>query len=177
MSHIIIDGYNLLWSSKFFKRYQALELEEQRKMLINHLAKYQKIKSHKITIVFDGTHSGNYSHNQYREGGIDIIFSRHGETADSVMVEIIQNQTKDFIVISSDNFILNNAKKEGYPLLSSEEFARKISEAVISSMMGFDDDLPPDKKPVHKRWITKKKGPSKRLPKSKRRAVKKITDL
>lgn len=177
MAHIIIDAYNLMWSSSAFKRYQNFSLEKQRDILIEQLSAYKKIKPHQITVVFDGTKSGHYSLSEYQQAGIQVYFSRHHQTADQLLIEMIQDSSKEMIVVSSDHQITTKAKSKNYPFISSQEFAQKIQTAMMDSMKGFIDEDLPEKKPIHKRWITKKRGPAKRLPKSKRRAKKRLDEI
>ena len=73
-------------------------------------------------------------------------------------------------MVSSDREILAAARKEGAAFLSSPEFLNQMEMKLVfeSSLKADDAEI---EKPLHKRWITMKKGPAKRLPKAKRRAM------
>ena len=66
ISHILIDGYNLM--GIYHK-----DLESQRQRLVEKLIGYKKIKEHEITIVFDGWKSGSKEETHLTTGGVKVI--------------------------------------------------------------------------------------------------------
>jgi len=83
--HIVIDGYNLICRSDKLSEFDNQALKLGRDALVDMLAAYKKIKPHKITVVFDGINAASFlQHNDYIKG-IKIVFSRKGETADTVI--------------------------------------------------------------------------------------------
>ncbi len=170
MAWIVIDGYN------FIRRPGAAVASEKgdddlgRGALISRLAVYRQAKGHRITVVFDGTYSENRIDETDQIQGIEIVYTRFGRTADDWMLELMRNTGDDLIAVSSDNEILRAAKacEKGY--LKVEEFDRKLNE----SMYGTLDQRDEEERVGHKRWMTKKKGPAKRLPKGKRKALSRL---
>jgi uncharacterized protein len=115
MSLIIIDGYNLIGT-------HHRDLNSRREELIQLLAAYRKIKDHEITVVFDGWKSGGGREEQISTAGINVIYSRIGEKADAVIKRIISRDSKEWIVITSDNEIVSHAWSCGSVPLPSAEF-------------------------------------------------------
>lgn len=117
MSHILIDGYNLLAQSDF----------KSRDDLIKELKKYQKSQGHKITIFFDGTHQGTGMGDKYMEEYVEIIFSPLTVTADDMIEEFLEYKFKsNMIVVSSDRRVQKAATAKKISFLESKEFLFKL---------------------------------------------------
>jgi predicted RNA-binding protein with PIN domain len=123
ISYIIIDGYNLI--GIYHK-----DLKKQREQLIDSLIKYRKRKGHEVTVVFDGWKTGGGQENQAVIGGIRVIYSRIGDTADSVIKRIISSERCEWIVVTSDRDIADYAWALGSIPLSSEKFLTVIERGV-----------------------------------------------
>ena len=89
--HIVIDGYNLIRQSSRFSELDRRDLQSGRDALVEALAAYKKIKAYRITVVFDGTaaYTGMPRRDVHR--GITLRYSSHGETADSVIKRMAEN--------------------------------------------------------------------------------------
>jgi predicted RNA-binding protein with PIN domain len=170
---ILIDGYNLIRQSDNLRRYERKSLEAGRKALITKLVEYEKKKTHSITVVFDGVQNGGADEGRDREGKINIIYSRHGERADDVIKRIAAQAIGDIIVVSSDREISSYVTSLGKTPLTSPEFEIIVNKAILSSPR---PTAVVQKNEIHERK-TKKKGPSKRLPRAKRKAQIKIEKL
>ena len=83
--HIIIDGYNLIRQSNRLSILDLQDIQLGRDALVDMLAAYKKVKSHRITVVFDGTRAPLFSQQRTRLKGITVIFSHKGESADTVI--------------------------------------------------------------------------------------------
>ncbi len=122
ISLIIIDGYNLIGISHD-------NLGAERDKLIRVLSEYRKKKGHDITVVFDGWKSGGRSHEIQTVGGVKVIYTRLGDTADSVIKMIVGGEKKEWIVVTSDRDIVSFAWANGSVAVSSERFSRLLSSA------------------------------------------------
>jgi len=170
--HIIIDGYNLIRQSATLNRLDQQDIMLGRDALIDTLAAYRKIKSHRITVVFDGHHGPAFSQTQDRRKGIAIRFSRRGESADDVIKRMAMQEREKALVVSSDVEVVNTVAAYGAATISSTLFEGKIGMAgQIDGLKTEDED--------RRGWTptTKKKGPSRRLSKKQRRNRIKINKL
>lgn len=172
--HIVIDGYNLIRQSNTLSNFEKQDIQLGREMLLDRLVSYKKIKRHKITVVFDGTNAPSFSPRRDRLRGIDIVYSRSGETADSVIKRIARKERGKSMIVSSDRDIVNFSEKQGAATISSTDFEQKMKVAVFMGMKGIE---PESEDPSG--WIpsTKKKGPRKRLSKRDRKSRIKIKKL
>lgn len=170
--HIIIDGYNLIRQSNSFSDFDRQDIQLGREALLDTLSAYQRIKPHKITVVFDGTNAPGFSQNSIQIKGIKVKFSRTGESADSVIKKMASREREKALVVSSDLDIVNFATSKGAATISSAEFEERIAQAVYMGETGIGNKNESGRIPT-----TKKKGPSRRLSKRKRRNRIKIKKL
>lgn len=171
---ILIDGYNLIRQSENLRRYERKTLEAGRKALIAKLIEYGRKRNHQITVVFDGIQNGWADEGRDIEEGINIIYSRHGERADDVIKRMAAHTMEEILVVSSDREISSYVKKLGKTSLSSLDFETIINKVIYSTNSTVSPDVPKDDDPQR---LSKKKGPSRKLPRAKRRAQVKINKL
>lgn len=174
-AHIIIDGYNLIRQIPELTQAESHSLEAGRKKLTQLLGSYHKLKSHRITVVFDGASGLSEFAPVYREAGVGICFSPAGQSADDVIQKLCHETKSGLIVVSSDRGITDFAATCGHVSIDSKSFFKKLILATASTS---NESLAQTDRPrPHKRWSTKKKGPSKRLPKNERRQRTKLKGL
>ena len=158
MAHIIIDGYNLIGTAH-------RDLEKERNQLIENLSEYSKVKGHDITVVFDAWKNGPGPETNVKAGGIRVIYSRLSEKADRVIMRIISEEQKAWIVISSDREIADYAHSKEMVPVTSDEFERKLYAAIESMDDAAEelhkdedeyDDLPPPRLKGRQRKLSKK---------------------
>jgi len=170
--HIIIDGYNLIRQSKSFRHLDQQSMQLGRDALIDALSKYKRLKAHKITVVFDGADAPYPAPSRDRVKGIGTLFSRNGESADSVIKRLASVEKQKALVVSSDRDVVNSCEAYGAATISSEDFENKIAMAVEMQGIGDEGDEQSGWKPT-----TRKKGPRRRLSKRRRRNRIKIRKL
>ena len=170
--HIIIDGYNLIRQSPELSRIERQDLQAGREALVGLLAGYKRIKAHKITVVFDGTRAPGFTPARDRHKGIAVLFSRPGETADSVIKKMAAAERQGALVVSSDREITDFAQSRGAAVMASPEFEEKLVLAGYLGANGRDDKPASGWKPT-----TRKKGPRRRLSKKARRNRARIRKL
>ena len=170
--HIIIDGYNLIRQSKSLSILDLQDIQLGRDTLVDLLAAYKKVKSHRITVVFDGTTASLFSKQRNRHKGISIIFSHEGESADTVIKKMALKERQRALVVSSDQDIIQSAAASGAATVSAHEFENKLTMSMDLDGLQFDRDNYNGWRPT-----TKKKGPSRRLSKRKRKNRVKVRKL
>jgi len=157
--HIVIDGYNLIRQSKRLSVIEDHSLKEGREALLECLASYKRVKDHPITVVFDGTYADTHMERRTRRKGIDVVFSRAGQLADTVIKRIVTQGQARVLVVTSDREIAEFAAEHGAVSISSTEFESKIEMATHPDLgpMDFSEEEGAG-------WIptTKKKGPARR---------------
>ncbi len=171
--HIVIDGYNLIRQSRRFSTMDQHDLQAGREALVDALAAYKKVKRYAITVVFDGAAAPLGMLRRDRIKGIEMRFSGPGELADTVIKRIAARERQKLLVVTSDGDIVRWALSVGSAVISAPEFEERLMMAkyLDQKAMGAVDAYP-GWKPT-----TKKKGPSRRMPKSKRKMDKRIAKI
>lgn len=170
--HIIIDGYNLIRQSRPLRILDRQELQLGRDGLLDMLARYKRMKGHRITVVFDGINAPPFSQQRDHVKGIKIKFSRKGESADAVIKRMVSREKEKALVVSSDLSITQFAASKRAATISAPLFEEKVSMTAYSGIKGIE-------KEDDGGWVptTKKKGPSRRRSKRERRNRAKIKKL
>ncbi|KIX11511.1 hypothetical protein X474_23610 [Dethiosulfatarculus sandiegensis] len=157
--HLLIDGYNLIHASgELLMAYDRGAGEEA---LASALNLYRKKRSHRITIILDGGEDPEGSKASLK--GIPVIYSGARESADDVIARLCSHQGPGATVITDDRELKGRCRVHGSLVMGSHEFSRRLLEAAMDMVpMDLDDD--------DQGWdfTTRKKGPSRREPKSKR---------
>jgi hypothetical protein len=171
--HIIIDGYNLIRQSPELARLDKQDLQLGRDALVDMLAAYKKLKPNPITVVFDGAAQPSLYGSRDRAKGIAIRYSHGGESADDLIRRMARRERQKALVVSSDREIMASAEAAGATVMDSPAFEDKIAMAGYLAMKGSGEEI------EFQGWVptTRKKGPSRRLPKRKRKAREKIRKL
>jgi predicted RNA-binding protein with PIN domain len=173
--HIIVDGYNLIRQSDTFRHFEMKSLEQGRNALIRSLARYRKLKGHRITVVFDGWEGGSPREERDMAGGVEIIYSSLGEKADEVIKRLLGNGNEENLVVTSDREIATFAARRGRTTIASAAFdallEQSASESPAADPFGQKDIDDGD------RTGMKRKGPSRRLSKQKRAALARFKKL
>ncbi|WP_372681810.1 NYN domain-containing protein [Desulfosarcina sp.] len=170
--HLIIDGYNLIRQSPELAGMDRQDLQLGRDALVDMLAAYKKLKPHKITVVFDGTDLPSIYGSRDRVKGIAIRYSQGGESADDVIRRMVSREKANALVVSSDREVMTAAESAGATALDSAAFEEKIAIARHLAIKGGEET-------VSTGWVptTRKKGPSRRLPKRKRKMRARVQKL
>src|SRR5579863_162262 len=82
---IVVDGYNVIKKSPAFQALEARNLAAARELLVTQLVNRYRHTPHQIIVVFDGNDKQEQVSHDRR---IRIIFSRYGQTADSVIARL-----------------------------------------------------------------------------------------
>lgn len=125
---IIVDGYNLIFSWDILKDLAETRLEIARERLIEILKGYSAFTGTKIKLVFDAYLVKDGIEKVYNEEGIDIIYTKENETADTFIEKMIYDLGPDYNirVITSDSLIRKSTIHAGVLKSSSEDFVKDI---------------------------------------------------
>ncbi len=160
-THLIIDGYNLLGVSVLSRSEMA------RESLLQDLAAYRHRKGHALTVVFDGWQQGHPVEQREHRAGVQVVYSRRGESADQVIQRLVREYGSDCAVVSSDHEIMATAKAHGAMTLTAALFMGKLAGSSGSSGAVKGKELDPGEDAAPRRGPEKKGNPRK-LPKSQR---------
>ena len=126
---LIIDGYNYIFYFYRAGRLRGADLEYLKDQLISDLSAYGSQKKCSITVVFDAKGGSSRLRSSETVDDVKVIHSRKGETADTVIEELVKkwSDQRRVSVVTSDYlqqkvfFGKNTTRK------SSREFGLEIN--------------------------------------------------
>jgi len=131
---LIVDGYNVLRSGSRYQQivgpdYTDDAFNRARETLINDVVHYAG-RDMKATIVFDG--GGNrYSEGSCETiGGVRVMFSPAGQSADKIIEKLAHEAREhgiETMVVTSDATIQNTVFGEGVDRMSANGFSREVA--------------------------------------------------
>ncbi len=120
---ILIDGHNLIGQMHTI----SLADPDDEAQLVMLLRRYAtKKRGRKVLVIFDG---GVYGHPDNLNGyGVEARFAKSPSDADSELIRRIRavRRCDEWQVVSSDNAVAGVARTHGVPVVSSQEFARRL---------------------------------------------------
>lgn len=168
--HLVIDAYNLIHRTMELAMAEAQQEGGGRRALCMALSLYRKKRRHKITAVFDGGRDPDGGRATLH--GIPAVFSGHRRSADQVIISMARHQGAGLTVITDDRELARACRAAGAEVIGSGEFGQRLMQvAYAGADAGTDDD------DAGWDFTTKKKGPSRRLPKSQRRRQRRLNRL
>ncbi len=127
MSDILVDGYNVIKNNAMFQAMEIKDFSYARVLLVKQLHNKYRQTGHHVIVVFDGDGTREQvSHQEH----IRIIYSRHDETADSVIGRLAveaRRDGRDVVMYSDDEEVRHSVSKQGGNPLSTHELTRKLN--------------------------------------------------
>jgi uncharacterized protein len=171
--HLIVDGYNVIRQSPDMLRQERCGLEQGRHALLTRLDAYKRVKAWPITVVFDGASGFHLMEKSERIRGINVIFSPVGRTADEVIIRLAAEKGARAVVVTSDKPLAATVERYGAVVMDSLEFENRLE---LACTLGFKDDSLEEEDSVPT-FSTRKKGPSKRRPRTQRMKNKRLKKI
>ena len=132
MDRLIVDGYNVTHAWPELKELMSFSLEAARDRLIERLATYSQVRSADVTVVFDAHRTSAASNSRQEIGGVHVVFTRKGHSADHGIERLayLASQTGDVITVAtSDRFQRDLVRGMGGAVISALELERQVIEA------------------------------------------------
>lgn len=140
---ILVDGYNLIRHIPELALADREDLEVGRDELVDSLSRYRSGKGHKITVVFDGADSYFSGGDTEKRKGITIIFSRHGRSADDVIMKMCLDNKAD-VVVTADGDLRRKTESSGVVSAHPDLFWDRVQGEIYRQLKG---TLPEDDEP------------------------------
>lgn len=121
---ILVDGHNLIGQLPQL----SLADPDDEAQLVMLLRRYAARKGgRKVVVIFDG---GVYGHPDNLNGyGVEARFAKSPSDADGELIRCIRSVKRagEWVVVSSDRAVAGEAKARGIPVVSSQDFARRLA--------------------------------------------------
>jgi uncharacterized protein len=139
-SHILVDGYSILYQWPELKSRLVKNLAAGRQALIQVLTQYHDCRGGKLTVVFDGR--------SLPKGGeaiktsIGVVYSKDGQTADALIERIIGQSSRpgDYLVATDDFAEQNMVESLGGQTVSADAFHSMV-ESELQDLKSVLDHL------------------------------------
>lgn len=125
---LIVDGYNIVARKAGSALTQILDLESARREMEDTLAQYRVMYNEHVVIVYDAHHRQGVGGSE-RRGGIDIVFTDAGETADARIEQLvydIRDNYRTITVATSDAAEQQVSFGGGALRISADELLRRL---------------------------------------------------
>lgn len=118
---LIVDGYNMIFAWDNLK--SISNIESAREILMDQLSNYQGYKKIKLILVFDGYRVKNSTGSNIKYAGIDVVYTKYNQTADSYIEKLVHDLKDKYnlIVATSDGLIQNAIFADGAKRMSARE--------------------------------------------------------
>lgn len=177
---VLVDGYNVIKNNLMFQTLVGKNFAYARELLIRQLKNRYRFVTSQVIVVFDGDDIREQtSHDEH----VRIIFSRRGETADSVIKRLTieaRKHGRDVELYSDDQEVRLSVTERGGGSKSTGQLTKKLTAASqdvayrslyrqemrrvygIDPMAKYKDDDEADLYPQSQRGKKKKKKSSRR---------------
>jgi predicted RNA-binding protein with PIN domain len=128
--YLIVDGHSAIFRWPELQRLHARRSSLARDALVKKLRDYQDYSGVRVAVVFDGT--GASTTEETEPHGVQVFYSRSGQTADSVIERFASKYGRKFhlTVATSDLLEQETASACGADCISIELLRSLIDEAI-----------------------------------------------
>ncbi len=128
---LIIDGYNVMHAHPEYGELAARDIDSARTRLVSDLTAMASVDD-RVTVVFDGGGNPHSDGAPHHIGGLTVMFSPAGKSADTVIEALAQRareRDEDVVVVTSDRATRDAVRAGSVSILSSESFVDDVRQA------------------------------------------------
>ena len=85
---LIVDGYNIIFAWPELKKIASENLDAARSALVHILCNYQGMRGCRVVLVFDAYRMKGNPGSEEKEAGVEIVYTKEGETADAYIEKL-----------------------------------------------------------------------------------------
>lgn len=126
---LLVDGYNVIgaWS---VPKAEHMTIEESRDRLVHMIADYAGFSGEEVVVVFDGHYTDRTTRSRMNAHGVEVVFTRHGESADNYIEAACAAapRWRSVRVATSDAIEQTVTLGRGAVRISSREFLMELSQ-------------------------------------------------
>lgn len=129
--YLVVDGYNMIFAWQQLRPLAEHDLDAARRRLQDLLSSYAGYKKHTVVLVFDGYKNKGSTGEKTVEGGLRVVYTAEGETADAYIQALAAEVGRSYTlrVASSDSMIQLSSLGAGVLRVSARELEQEVLEA------------------------------------------------
>ena len=126
---LIVDGYNMIFAWEDLAETAKTDLSAARRHLTDDLTSYAGFTKARVILVFDSYRQPGSK--KYRDAGIQVVFTREGETADAYIQALARDLGGNYrvSVATSDGLVQLSALGSGVLRVSARELEEEVKRA------------------------------------------------
>src|SRR5690349_19371833 len=125
----VVDGNNVMGQTPGWHR----DKPRARRLLLEKLARFARVKKARITVVFDGgPDDGNPDGSAFH--GVKIFYAKPGSDADNRIVSLVESSRdpRGLTVVTSDRNLGSRVRSVGCSVMRSGEFRRQVEQLITA---------------------------------------------
>ncbi len=128
--YLIVDGYNIIFAWDNLKKLAQTDISAARESLIEILSGYRAMKGLDMVLVFDGYKLKGNEGSKYEQGGINIVFTKEGQSADAYIESLVKDlgHSYSISVATSDALVQLSALRQGTRRISARELEISVGD-------------------------------------------------
>ena len=132
--HLIVDGYNVIYAWEELAELAKESLSAARDRLVDTLSNYAGYRGCDLILVFDGYRVPGNDGEKEETGGIRVVYTKEGESADSYIEKLTREigRNEHVRVATSDGLIQLTCLRTGVMRMSSRELGYEVDAALDS---------------------------------------------
>ncbi|MBQ6564973.1 MAG: NYN domain-containing protein [Clostridia bacterium] len=149
---LVVDGYNVIGAWNEVQKYNW-SIDEARDRLIHALQDFSGYADEEVVLVFDGWQSDRRITTEEIQGNVRVVFTHHGETADSYIERFVAQtpRYRSVRVATSDALEQSQVLSSGAVRMTSRELLRELREERSRGMTGHRQDAGMQRNPLEGR--------------------------
>ena len=136
---VLVDGYSLLHHWPELAPGQARHSFHARDALVTVLTQYQDSSGTPVTVIFDGGGAPpDTPKNETAKGGVEVLFSRKGQTADQIIERVahLMKRYGEVLAVTNDFAERETVISLGGSACSCENFMEILDDTVGDMQVG-----------------------------------------
>ncbi|MCL4498826.1 MAG: NYN domain-containing protein [Chloroflexi bacterium] len=146
---LIVDGYNLINYHPRYMKIKESDLEASRVRAIEDLASLATLSDYDVIIVFDAAETENKERHRATILGVEVWFTRSGESADSVIERLSYDLSAErpVVVATSDYAQQKVVFRPGVTIKSARQLSNEIEELFAEAKRSYEEVKGPSHRP------------------------------
>ncbi len=175
---IFVDGYNMIHTTPALAALHRRDIEAGRDALVRRLSASYRHTPHQLVVVFDGDGTAESSQPISGFGRGRVVFSRRGETADSVIVRMargVREAGREAVIYSNDGEVRLGAEAAGATAARADDLrdalgaAPRLLRKRFTHHQAVRREMERDSDDAEARAASRKKGNPRRAPRKRDR--------